>query len=177
MREWPDPMVVEVSSPDRQIFARLSGEDDVTLWFAPGAYLRYDERQLAHQLARLATLLWVAYQQAYQRAWSEPTGTPAPTRGPQDAVRRAFRQEQLELAVAGVSPYGFVTVRSVGLLTWEVDIREGTPRQLSEQEFLQEALDAARMLLDDYFAQTHRLKDEYFDLRLHEAWPDRKGRR
>jgi hypothetical protein len=177
MREQRDATVVEVSSPDAQIFARLSGQDDVTLWFAPGVYVRYDEHRLAHQLGRLATLLWVASRQAYQRAWSEATGTPASSRGPQETRRRDFRQAQLALTVTGISPYGFVTVYSAGLLSWEVDLREGTCRQLSEQEFVQETLDAARMLLDDYFAKTHRLKDEYFDLRLHEAWQGHGSRR
>ncbi len=171
-----DGMVVEVTSPDGRIRARLTGDRDVEVSFAHGAYRRYAEDELGHQLARLATLMWTAYRQEYLRRLSVATETPVHTvslRG-----RRAdFRNALADIAVDGYAPDRSIAVHSVGLLRWEVVIRGGTVRRLDEQEFLAYALSAVNDLLTAYFAASHRLKDEIFDLRLWEAYAATARRR
>jgi hypothetical protein len=172
MSERLDAMVVEAASPDRQVEARLSGED-VDLWFVPHAYRRFaearhGERELAHQLARLAALLWVAYRQGYQRIVGEATGTRARAGSVLIGRRRDFRRAQAELVADGRSSTGLVTLRSVGLVTWDVTIGDGTLRRLSEEQFVHETRGAARTLLDDHFEKTRLLKDRHFGLDLAE---------
>lgn len=170
-----DSIAVEASSPDRQIRARFAGAGDVEVRFAHGAYRRYTERDLGHQLAGLATLLWTGHRQEYLRRVGAASGTPAHRVSPR-GKRADFRNALADVAVEGVSPDRSTTVRSVGLLRWEVVVSDGTVRRLAEQEFVAGLLAAVSATLAAYFAAAHRLKDEIFDLRLHEAYADSRWR-
>lgn len=139
--------------------------------FTHGAYRRYTERDLGHQLARLATLLWTGHRQEYQRR----VGTSSHTVRLQ-GKRADFRNALADVAVEGVSPDRSTRVRCVGMLRWEVVVSDGTVRRLAEQEFVAGLLAAVSATLADYFAAAHRLKDEIFDLRLHEAYAESRWR-
>jgi hypothetical protein len=170
-------IIVEVNSPDRCIRARLAGDDDIDVWFVAGAYRRYSEEGLAHQLASLAKLVWTGHRQEYLRIVGEATGTAARGGTRLHGRRADFRQALAKLTVEGVSPDESVAIRSAGLLRWEFFIRDGTIRRLTEEEFLATVREAVAMLLAEYFTRTHQLKDKFFDLRLHEAQPATKTRR
>lgn len=165
-----DKMITEVSSPDQQMSATISERDRVELRMRPGAYQRYDERGLAHQLGRLASLAWVEYRRGYLRVVSEATGQPAgDNQTEHDSRRREFQRARAEVSAVGASPSGHIRVVSQGLVHWQVTIRDGALRQLDEERLLAEISTAVQALLTDYYLKMVRLKDEFFDLRLQEG--------
>jgi hypothetical protein len=173
MADRLDSMVVRAVSPDRKIEATVVSRDQVSLRFGAGTYRRYDERTLEHQLARLATLVWVEYRRGYFQALSEATGETIRGDEPEeDLQRRRFRQAQAEMVVRGVSAGGLIEVESTGLAQWRVTLERGITRRLTEEQFLSEARGAVAALLADYYMKMVSLKDEFYDLEI----PDRQRR-
>ena len=163
-------MVVEATSPDGLIAAKMTGRNRFELRFRPGAYGRYSAESIAPQLAQLATSMWVGYRRGYFQALSEARGETISGPGPaRSLAEERFRAEQAALELDGSSPHGWVAVRSVGLMRWRFRIEPGFERALYEDEFLGEVGGAVRGLLDDYFEKVRQLQVKYFDLKLAES--------
>jgi hypothetical protein len=162
-------IVIDAPSPDGGVSARVAGRS-ITVRFRPGAYARYSEERLAHQLAQLAPVAWAQYRRAYLAAVNDFLETPVPD-DPRadDAPEREFRRRLETLPVQGTSPQGTVTVSSRGLVRWAVTIEPGTLRRLPEQQFLGELAAAVSGLLREHRYKVFVLRDEVFDLGM-PAW-------
>ena len=172
-------MTIRASSPDQQVQVTLSDGDNFAVAFQPGAYERYRERALEQQLTRLATGVWSGYRRGYLTVVSELTGQPVGVgQHTSDSQRRRFQEARARLVSTGESPKGLVRVESVGLVRWQIDIRDGALAGLTEQEFLAELNRAVRALLTDYYARMIKLKGAFFDLNLdgRDRWFGRHGR-
>ncbi|MFY1686339.1 hypothetical protein [Plantactinospora sp. WMMB782] len=173
--EYLDNMVVTVDSPDERIRARVSNYHDVEITFAPGAFDRYDEEQLSHQLARLGVTTWVAYHRARSEAYRLSQGLSSDEladaeRPSDDPYRRQYEVELNAIEGEGVSAGGAVRVRTYGLMQWNVDIEPGSIRRLGETAFLAELHSAMKSLLSDREMKIIGLKSEYFDIGIPRRW-------
>ena len=167
-----DRLSISTTSPDGGIMAVQSGRNTVKLRFQPRAYERYGAEQLGSQLAQLATRAWVNYRRAYFQAFSEARGeTITGAEPPRSDRERQFKQAQAALEVDGESPKGWVSIRSVGLMRWRVEVRSGFNRSLTEQQFLAEVGAALGQLLRDYFDKVLQLQVKHFGLQLPERQP------
>lgn len=175
--EHLDRMVVTVNSPDERIHAQVTNYHDVDIWFSTGAYDRYDEDELAHQLARLGVLTWVAYHRGRSEAYQKSQGLSAQElaaaeRPATDPHQRRYEEELNAVEAEGVSSGGTVRIRTRGLMQWDVVIEPGTTRRLGEAAFLNELHTAMRSLLGDREVKIITLKSEYFDIGIPRRWRD-----
>ncbi|HZE40433.1 MAG TPA: hypothetical protein VE172_16650 [Stackebrandtia sp.] len=172
LQEQLDVLRVEVTSPDNQIKAKISGEaDDVALAMRPGAYKRYDEATLEHQLSRLCTLGWTGVRRGYFQAlatvYSVTEGEAEKMeKNPPDVRDRDYNKEISEIVAEGRSKGGVVRGRAKGMAFWKVQIRPGTLEKLDEEEFIAECLSALRDVQLDSKRQEILLKDKYFGLNV-----------
>ncbi|GIG67199.1 hypothetical protein [Phytomonospora endophytica] len=158
-------VAITATSPDANIRARLRGRRLSSLELRPGAYDRYTEADLAHQLARTATLLFVARDKAAARL-IEAEGL-SRRRDPVDArgeAERRYLQRVLTLPVVGTGPDERVRFRAEGMARWSCRIERGTLRRLGEAEFVAETAGAAADLLRRARHETMLLRDECFGL-------------
>lgn len=128
-----------VFSPDRGIRARLVGGSLTELKFRPGAYARYTESELEHQLVQLARLTNVARTRGYWKSLEKVLGhgEPIDKRGPGSPGERALREAADRTEVATNSHNIRIQVRG-GTKDWQLRIRPGTVQRLEEAEFLRE---------------------------------------
>jgi hypothetical protein len=156
-------LAVEAWSPDGRMAATAEGRYQVRLRFVSGAYRKYDEVELGHQLAQLATVLWTRYRREYTEivAAFHDDDDPATDEEPRD---RIFRERLEQLDVSGTSAQGSIALRSRALVRWEVVVTEGTLRRLTEEQFLGELDSAIADILGDYQAQLITLTDELYDI-------------
>jgi hypothetical protein len=164
-------LTVTASSPDGQISAEVSWEGQVlSLTFRPGAYRRYTESILSHQLTQLATLLWTRQRRYYREmvdaAFDNPIHDDAVDLGP---GRREYRQRLGQIVAEGASADRSIRVRTEGMRRWEFTIAEQTLRRLLEREFVGQLSGAVANLLASHQVQVILLKDEIYGLGL----PDR----
>jgi hypothetical protein len=154
---------VRASSPDGGIEGTVRGRLQVDVRFAPGAYRRYTDSALGHQLAQLGAVLWSRYRREY-------TETVAAVRAadnlvvdddPQDV---AFRERMEALVVQGTSAQGWISLRSRALVHWEVEVGAGAIRQLSEEEFLAELSGVIADIPRDWQGKLIILTDEIYDI-------------
>jgi hypothetical protein len=173
-----EDLSVTVSSPDGNIEAQVRGAQARSLLFREGAYQRYSEAELAHQLARTATLLFVGRDRTVQEIM-EKAGLHRPRR-PSEAVDEAQRRYLIELPqihATGVGPRELVRLEATGLMHWHCEIAQGTLRYLSESEFLAEVMGAGQALLRNHRYETALLRNEHFGSGLAEATRERMRRR
>lgn len=168
LRERLDALTVEATSPDGQIKTRLVGDDDLTLAFRPGAFDKYDERGLEHQLERLAVLTWITYRRGYFTALhpDDPDAAKEAQKPHWNTKYRRYHEAVAEMVGKGPAPSGLLEMRSKGLAHWKVRIQDGALKRLGEEQFIKEALAAfARVRADSEMKRT-LLKDEHFGLNL-----------
>jgi hypothetical protein len=171
-------LTVTVSSPDGNIEAQVIGGQPRSLTFRAGAYQRYTEPTVAHQLARIATLLFVGRDREVQQVM-EDAGLHRP-RHPSEAADEAQRRYLSELPrvyATGQGPRGLVRLEATGLMQWRCDVTEGTVRHLSEFEFVAEVMGAARDLLQNHRYETALLRNEHFGSGRAEATQERMRQR
>lgn len=158
-----DGLTIQSSSPDGRIRAVLTGRTNLKLEFWPGGYGEYTERDLEHQLSRLATLTWTGYRRGYTEivtaAGLEVVLEPGDEWNSRD---RRYQEERLEVEGRGESARGSVRTRTLALLRWQFKIKDGTLRAVPEAAFVREALGAVGLAIKDYRSQSTRLRQEYF---------------
>lgn len=173
-----EDLSVTVSSPDGNIEAQVTGGQARSLRFREGAYQRYTEAELAHQLARTATLLFVGHDRGVQKI-VEDAGLHRP-RGPEQAIDETHRRYLAELPniyATGLGPREMVRFEATGLVQWRCDIAQGTIRYLSEPEFIAEVIGAAQALLRDHRYETGLLRNEHYGSSWAEATKERVRQR
>lgn len=168
LRDLLASLKVNVTSPDGHIKARLAGGDDLKIAFRPGAYQDYKERELEHQLERLAVLAWVGYRRGYFEAMAKSSNqTVDEVKKPHwDAKYRRYYKAVEEMVAQGESPSGVIRARSKGFAFWKVRIEDGALEAMDEEQFLSEALATFRKVRANGEAQRTLLKDEYFGLAI-----------
>jgi hypothetical protein len=157
---------VNTRSPDGGLEAAVHGRRELRIAFAGDAYQGYRAAELARQLESLAAVLWSRYRRRYLHivaSWDDEEETT-----PTDADRE-FQRRLEQLEVSGVSPHGWVSVRSRALVSWHVQITDEPVGSLAEQEFLAELQSAVTAVLADYDAQVILLTDEIYDIGLPRA--------
>jgi hypothetical protein len=156
-------LAASVTSPDGNLHARSRGGDFADLAFGPGAYERYTERDLEHQLARTASLLYVAHDRGVQQAMEEAglRRTTEPLRARDESQRRYLEAAQ-KISVEGSGSRGLVRFEIAGMASWRCRISDGALQQLTEQEFVAEVAGAARDLLRKNQYEKAMLKTEFF---------------
>jgi hypothetical protein len=156
-------LTVTGTSPDGSISARILAGELVELVLRPGAYERYTEPELAHQLARTATLLYIGHEREAQRVMRD-VGLHRPTDPAQahDEAQRQFLRALQTLSAAGSGPNELVAFEISGMAHWRCQIAQGTLQWLPEQEFLSEVSAAAAELLRHSRFEKALLKNEFF---------------
>lgn len=155
---------VEAQSPDRGLTASVRGRGDVRVSFGFDAYRMYTAVRLTRQLEALATLLWARYRRRYLEVVAEWTGLDEDAEA--DEADLEFERRLAGLEVTGMSDGGWVSLRSRGLVSWQVTFRGEPVRSLSEQEFLAELDGAVAAVLADHRHQVVLLTDEIYDIGL-----------
>jgi hypothetical protein len=160
-------LTVSVTSPDGSIQARSRGGQLAGLTFRPSAYPRYSETDLAHQLARTATLLYIGHERAVQQTMEEfglrRATEPSHAR---DEAQRRFLEAVQKIAVTGSGSRELVTFEIAGMASWQCWIAAGTPQRVPEREFVAEVTEAARDVLRKTTLEKAWLKNEFFGTRL-----------
>jgi hypothetical protein len=149
----------------------------IEITFAPGAFDRYDEEHLSHQLGRLGVTTWVAYHRARSEAYRLSQGLSsdelaAAERPTDDPHRRRYEEDLNNIEGEGVSAGGAVRIRTWGLMQWSVDIQPGSIGRLGEAAFVGELHSAMQSLLNDREMKIITLKSEYFDIGIPRQWRD-----
>lgn len=159
-------LAVTGASPDGNLTARIRAGEPAELTFRPGTYESYTEPALAHQLARLATLLYLGHERGVQRVMDEAGLHRAtnPSQARNDTQRRFLEQVQ-SVAATGTGPRGLVSFEVAGMASWRCEIAAGTLRQLAEPDFVAEATAAARALLRASRYEKALLKNEFYGAR------------
>ena len=172
LAEKLDGLVVEVSSPDGRIWARVRGMDgslDVG-FHGNGAYRQYSSTGLARQLVQLATATFTGYRRAEQKIVDDELDGSALRDdgidfGPQ---RRRYLAALAQIAVTAASADRTITVATRGMVRWEVTVFPDTVSRLTEQAFLDRLTDTAAEVVQRYRARVALLKDDIYDL----GYPD-----
>lgn len=159
---------IRADSSDGHITARLSGGSRLDIEFADGAYHRYDENELASQLAELLRTLFADYRTARLDALSQTTmeisGLPAEPVDPRQLDRRGreFHRRRAELESRGKSAGDVVRVSRTGRSDWTVRIRPGSLRRHDEQGFKRELASGISAAQSDYRELVGALRVEIF---------------
>jgi hypothetical protein len=169
--------LITTTSPDGQIQARISGPDGIEVAFRRGAFGRYDEPSLSHQLERLCALSWIAHERARTEQLRRTLGRgvqefAAEQRYPKDERRQQYDADLAEVRAEGTAPSGLIRVQARGMLRWRVDIQPGALRRLGERAFLNELAAAVRALLADRDVKITLIKSRYYDLGVPRPWRD-----
>lgn len=163
-----DQLQARVSSPNGKVTLELSGRVDVRVTFARGAYLRYEERELASDLTKAAALLMAARTRLYYEARSEAFETPIDREPPPlSPVDQEYDAARNDMVVEGRSRDGRIRVTARGLRSWQVRIAEGGLRQLTERQFSAGLAEAAGALIRQQTAGIHDLKNRIYDRQGH----------
>lgn len=152
----------EVTSPDGNIIARVTAGEIKGLAFRPGTYRQYNDAALEQQLAGLSRLVWVARTRARRnalRAALDGPYDPEPMRPDSSQARQATEeQENLVVTVA----MSHVSVRVKGGTSWQVRVKAGTVREVSEEMFLREVASAAKSAIGQWRARMHMVRQDAY---------------
>jgi hypothetical protein len=158
-----DGMTFTVKSPDGKVTFELADGRDATMDIAVGAYRRYTEQELEHQLGGLLTSFWSAHRQAHLMMLSELAGYTVRGGSPGDDRRgREFVEERDTVRVEAKSASGRVALTSTGMKRWSARIKPGTVRSLEEEAFLNDFWTAFAAAANDYERKVALLKKEIF---------------
>lgn len=158
LAERLDNIRVRVRAPGTEIEAELSRRTNIELFFEDSAYAAADEPMLEQELASIAKLLWVGWQQQYRRA-IEYTNLIV------DAVNSTdldFFADRDKTEAAGTSSDHRITISTIGMRNFSVHIKPGTIREITQSQFGRSAAEAATLLIQDYQAKVQELKQRYY---------------
>lgn len=151
----------EISSPDRNIVATLSGNTGIAISIKENAYEEYRVDQLESQLVNLLQRSWAVRRSARNRALSNAIGRPVRDREPQSSQERRFREERSKLLGIGVTEH-IEIVFSTDDAHWEVCIEPDTIEELDHLAFLEELQAAISEAVTDIRDQIANLKDHIY---------------
>ncbi|GLZ77136.1 hypothetical protein Afil01_19430 [Actinorhabdospora filicis] len=170
-------VTVQVTSPDGNLRARVRGRRFETVELRLGSYRRYRERELEHQLARTATLLFTGRERAVAQIIADAglrrRTDPADARDP---AQRRYLDLIRTMPVVGTGPGERVRFRSAGMIEWTCRIEDGTLRRLDEAEFATETVGAAADFLRRRAHETRLAKDECYGLAIPALTREREAR-
>lgn len=162
--DWRNNLGIDVASPDGQIRGRMANEEHPTIAFHDNAYRHYHERSLEHQLSRLCTLMWTAYQRGYNEAISRVTGLPAKENRPRpDARRLRFYAARDAIRARGMSAGSYSYVECTGLRSWHVVVKDHTIANLCEDDFIADAMTAYDAMLRDFRSKVTAVRIEHLE--------------
>jgi len=145
-----DGISITVKSPDGKIECELSDGRNLIVGFAPGAYRRYSEQDLARQLESVFTSLWEAHRRARLNVVRELAGCDV-REGTQISRRsREYTAAYRVLKAHGRSQSGNIEVSTEGLTRWSVVIKPNTIRQMGEEAFLSDLWSAFLSVMTDH---------------------------
>ncbi len=157
---WEDTEVTTVS-PNEQVFVTLRGNSSISVSMLPGYYDRANAAQIEEQLARTARLVFVDRTKAFYDLRSAEHGdTVRPSAESLTREQAEFKRRRAELAVEGSSDDGAVTVTSVGMTQFAVQIAPGTLTRVDESRFVADLGQAATRLMHDQREKMLGLKVE-----------------
>lgn len=163
---WSETEVTTVS-PNEQVFVTLRGDSDVRVSFLPGYYERATAAQIEEQLARTARLVFADRTKAFFDLRSQEHGDVVrPARTAVTAADAEYHRRRAELAVEGTSDDGAVTIASVGMTHFTVQMAPGTLDRVDVATFERDLAQAATRLVEDQ-------KEKMWDLKLEVqgGWP------
>ena len=156
-------MQVSVTSPDNKIRGILHGQSDISMEFRPDSYRQYRERDLEHQCAQLATLVWTGYRRGYEKVIRDAGMTPILEPNDQwDKTKKRYHEIRRQIEGKGTSLGGHVRVKTQALLRWQIRIADGTLETLDEKEFTREILSAVAVAIKDYRFAASAMRKKYF---------------
>jgi len=148
-------VVHETSSPDGGAIVTVRGPDDVVFEFRAGAYGRYDETGLAHQLERLARTVYDRYTGEVNDVIDDYLGGDGVD--DDDAELGEFRTQLDRMVFKATSSRGAIAVATRAFVEWKVGVAPGA-LSLSESEFVAELQSVAAQLRAEQVRQTERAR-------------------
>jgi hypothetical protein len=157
---------VKTVSPNEQVFVTLRGDTTIEVSLAPGYYERATAAQIEEQLTRTARLVFAERTKAFYDLRSQERGdTVRPGQGAPTPEEAEYKRRRAELAVEGTSDDEAVTISSVGMTHFAVNIAPGTLTRLDSPTFARAVAEAATRLVQDQRSKMLALK-----LELHGGW-------
>lgn len=178
-------LTVTATSPDGQISARFGEQGKaVELAFRPGAYRRYSDTSLAHELARLAMRVMARYVRAQQKLIDDAVPDVLHDDGIEYGYEdREYRRHMTTIKAAAESPDGRIAVVSHSLARWDVRIADGTVRGMTEEAFKAGLLRAVQDVLAQHQREVLELAGEHYGAGISDTarrrmgLPERRGSR
>lgn len=149
---------VRASVSGGDIAAELRNGRDITLSFEEGIYDNADEYTLSESLERLARLLWARWRQQYLSILADIDFNV----GANDQHDLNFIRDRDEVEATGKSSSKRVTITTVGMVRFEVDVAPDTVEDIYEDEFADDVSEAARDLISNYQIHVRELKKRYY---------------
>jgi hypothetical protein len=153
-----DNIRVQVRAPGGGIEAELRDRTNISLSFEESVYEFISETALENSLSSIARLLWTGWQRQYRAAIDE-TGLNIDADDQHDLN---FFAERDGIQATGRSSDERVTISAVGMENFSVQIKPGTVREISEDQFTADAMEAATKLIREFQEKVDELKERYF---------------
>lgn len=136
---------ITVHSKNEQVFARIRGEYDVTIWITAGYLERAGEYEVATRLGMVSRLLFAHRGAALKQVQNKTMGVPS---SPSRASRNAEYQERYEeIWHTEASADGSVVCSCLGLHTWTWELQPGVADRMSSDELGVVATDVANRMV------------------------------
>ncbi|GLZ78559.1 hypothetical protein Afil01_33660 [Actinorhabdospora filicis] len=159
-------MVVRATSPDNRIMALFKGGHTLEIRFRPGVYDQYARAELEHQLSQLGPLVWTGYRRGLSKIITDVAGASGKSTSDDEyPERRRYKRARAELVASAMSPRKCVRAEAVGLLRWDVHVKDGTQQHLSEAEFCGEITSLVDLVINDHNSKINALQREHLGLR------------
>lgn len=154
-----DNIHVRVRIPGADISAELRNRTDITLEFAEGVYEFISEPILEGLLESGARLLFTGWRRQYLAAIDE-TGLSIDADDQHDLN---FMAERAEIEAFGRSADQRITVSTAGMKEFNVNLKPGTLREVSEAEFSDSIGRASAEMISDFQRKVSDLKIRYYE--------------
>ncbi|CAM3532018.1 hypothetical protein [Stackebrandtia soli] len=169
-------LIITATSPDGDIKCTLKGRE-AKFGFRPGRYHAYDERALESQLGRLLTLMSIGYRRGHSDVMRR-AGLVSILRAEDahDEAQARYLRAAAELSTVGRTARNIVRFKATGMREWRCRVLDGALSTLSEEDFVTEAQESGRALIQDYRRQIRFLRDECFGLDIPSVTRERERR-
>ena len=159
LAEKLDGIRVHVRAPGTDIEAELRDRTGITLSFGESVYDFIDESALERVLAGVARLLWTGWQRQYRAAIDE-TNLNIDVDDMRDSN---FFADRAKVEAIGESNDTRIVITAIGMENFSVHIKPGTVREIPEDQFAENAAEAATRLIRDFQVKVDELKKRYYE--------------